>query len=89
MQCVVRLIEYTRPGRRGADITVHSIFDLEQDSADKVIGWLKDNCTNPEAVEKARELLTVIKPDTHHTIRWTNEFGLNFITLATHPKQEN
>lgn len=89
MLLTVRITQYTKPGRRGADINEHEVFEMDgsQVMVEVVRDFLSSHCTYPSAVDAALGTAENMRPDMYSVIRWQGEHGSNIISLATSLKE--
>lgn len=83
MRLTIRVLEYTQPGRGGADH--HTVETFEMDGSQVMKEVAKDFITvaDQHSQDVARAAVDYIGPNQYMVIRWLNEHGSNIISLAT------
>jgi len=87
MRLVARIIEYTKPGRRGADRNL--VEEFEMDGSQVMREVVKDfiEVDNIHAQDAMRASVDHIGPNQYMVFRWVNKHGACVVSLATHQKE--
>lgn len=83
MLLTIRILEYTKPGRRGADHNRVDTFEMDGTQVMKEVAKDFIEVTDVNAQETARAAVDYIGANQYMVVRWTNEHGSNIISLAT------